>query len=296
MVCPYCGGRRTPWTVYKHRWWVCGGCGNATSELRASLPHDWLPGPIVARLPARLRVDPAVVADPGLQWFVPAHYPSASAEGTPYAGEVEKVRSLLARFDLAATGAILDLSGGPGFVAQALGAGGARVVLTECVPHAVQFARERLGVDTRIFDYQGAPLETVVEGPFDLVMARYSLNHCLDPVRLAASLHHLTGPGAGVLVAGVLSPSRGACLTSALEDGPPRVLWDVGWLVGAFARGGWRLEAAFTTDPPMPYWRPRSPRYRVFSLPWELMPGPLPRDVHQHHPGMLFRREDTWTG
>ncbi len=290
MTCPYCGSGRTPLLVYKHRWWVCPGCGNATSELRADQPGDRLPPWLRDRLPAPLRLDGAEVVDPARQWFVPEHYAAGSAVGTPYAGEAEAFLRLLAQHDLSPRGVILDLSGGPGFVAQALAATADRVVMTDFVPHVVRFARTRLGVDARFYDYQGAPLDTVVEGPFDLVLLRYSINHCLDPRVLARALWRLTADGAAVVIAGFLSPSLGACLTSALEEAPPRVLWDPDWLAAAFVAAGWQVAVRFETHPPMPYWRPRSWRYRVASLPWELRPGPLPRDVHQHHPGLILRR------
>jgi SAM-dependent methyltransferase len=290
VTCPFCGGPRAAQLVYKHRWWRCERCGNASRELRERLPLDGLPAPLRGLLPRSLRVDRAIVGDPARQWFVPEAYPSADPTGTPYAGEVDKVRGLLRRYELDATGAILDLSGGPGFVARALAATAHRVVMTDFVPHIVSFARDRLGVDACFYDYDGPPLPDVVRGPFDLVLSRYSLNFCVDLPRFVTGLNAVTTPGAVLLFAGFLAPSRGALLTSALEDAGPRVLWAPEHVSNVFAEAGWETVARFETDPPMRYWTPRSWRYRLFSLPWELGPGAFPRDVHQYQPGMVLRR------
>ena len=290
MTCPHCGGPPAPLLVYKHRWWVCATCGNATSELRPDQPADRLPSWLAARLPPLLRVNPDAVADPARQWFVPERYPTASAAGTPYQGEAEKVRRLLDHHGIAADGAVLDLSGGPGFVAQSLTTTAGRVVMTDFVPHVVAFARARLGVDARHYDYQGAPLPTVVEGPFDLILSRYSLNFCRDLPAFTRQLNAVAAPDAVLMVAGVISTSRGACLTSAVEDAPPLVLWNPSWFERVFAAAGWQVEARFETDPPMCCWAPRGPWYALFSLPWALRPGPLPPGVRQRQPGFAFRR------
>jgi len=235
-------------------------------------------------------VDPKAHADPSTCWFRADGYLSADPTGTPYEGEPQKVRALLARLGLRSDGAVLDIGGGPGFVAAALAQEARRVVLTEVSAHIVPFARDTLGVDTRTYDFQAHRLADVVDGPFELVLSRYGLDHCLDVRRFARDLAEVVPVGGHLVVAGFIAPTRGACLVSALEDSAPRVLWSESAFDAAFADAGWLLRDRFDADPPMLYWRPHRRGFRLASLPWELAPGPLARDVHQHHPGRCYTR------
>lgn len=288
-MCPYCDGERRAQSVFKKVWWLCAGCGNATAVRRARYPLDRTPRVVRRVLPAQLFADPEILQDPGAAWYVSGTYRGADARETPYAGESQKVRDLLDRFAIDATGSLLDLSGGPGFVARDLLRTARRVVMTEYSAHVLPFARG-LGVDAVAFDYQGAPLETCVTGPFDLILSRYSLNFCRDLAGFLASVNRVASRPATFLLAGFIGPSRGACLTSALEDAGPPVLWHPDFVAAAFKHAGWQVEARFEVDPPMNYWQPRSWRYRLFSLPWEVGRGAFPRDVRQYHHGFVFRR------
>lgn len=278
--CPLCGAPARVQHTYKHEWACCARCGNASRQSRPQLPVDLLPARLSGLLPAALRRD---LRDTQDAWF------SSLEEGTPpHEGEVGLVERLLAAYQLDTSGAILDVGGGPGLVAAHLQRGARRVVLLEHARGALAHAR-KLGVDARSFDFDGPALETVVDGPFDLLLCRFALNWCVDLPRLARSLAALARPGAAALLC-FTTPTRGAVLTSMLEDAAPRVLWSPPWVESVFGGAGWSVQARLEPIPPMPYTRPHGPGWRLFALPWGWLPGPLPRDLLQRHAGLVLTR------
>lgn len=274
-ACPHCRGPVAAYGVYKHRWWVCARCGAATRAARPALLADRLPSRLQARLPPRLRR--AGAADP---FF-------ARPRADTGAAELAEVEGLLRRVGIGAAGRILDVGGGPGFVAAGLGQR-ASVVLLEHSAAALTHARG-LGVDARAFSFEGPPVPEVAPGPFDLVLLRYAVSWCRDLPRLAAGLAAVCRPGARLVVTHVL-PTRGACLGTALEDAAPAVLWSERALLEGLTAADWREEASFEPLPPLPFWAPHRRGYALASAPWALRPGPLPPDLHQRHAGRVFSR------
>jgi len=280
-ACPVCGASAPALGVYKHRWRVCAGCGNASREGRERLLADHLPEFLRRRLPASLRADPAVLVDlPG------ACFPDPAARLAACQREAEEVEHQLSAQGVRAGCRVLDLCGGPGVVLARIG--GAGSTLLEYSRGALRYARETLHLDARFFDFHGAPLPLVAPGPYDLLLCRYGLGWCADLPRLARGMAEVAAPGAVAVLLFVL-PTRGAMLTSALEDYAPRRLWDAGHVATTFALAGWRLDHRFEPCPPMPYWTPHRAGFRLLSLPWLLAPGPLSRDPTQRHAGLVLR-------
>lgn len=279
--CPVCGASAPVQGVYKHRWRVCARCGNASREARDRVAADRLPAPLRRLLPASLSVDPGVLADlPG------TYYPSPEARLAAYQREAEEVDAQLLAQGVATRGRVLDLCGGPGVVLARLGGPGS--TLLEYSREALRYAREELAVDARFFDFQGEALPRIVSGPYDLLLCRYGLAWCLDLPRLASGMAEVAAPGALAVLLWVL-PTRGGLLTSALEDYAPLRLWSEAHVGAVFAEAGWALDHRFEPCPPMPHWRPHRAGFRLFSLPWRLARGPLPRDPFQRHAGLVLR-------
>jgi SAM-dependent methyltransferase len=221
-----------------------------------------------------------VAAAPGTAFF-------ATPDAAAGAAELRDVQRWLAAAGLPAAGRLLDVGGGPGFVAAGL-APAAAVTLLEHSPTAAAHARA-LGVDAHPYDFRGAPISRVASGPFDLVMLRYSVAWCADLPAFAAQLTPVTRPGAALLLTFVL-PTRGACLGTALEDAAPAVLWTEAALLAGFARAGWRPVHRFAPAPPLPFAAPHGRAFAAASWPWAVAPGPLPYEFRQLHAGLVLRR------
>lgn len=90
----------------------------------------------------------------------------------------------------------LDVGCGLGFVARELARRGGRVMGVDSSPDFLEAARARGGVEYRTGDACNlGPLD----GPYDLVCARYLLSHLPEPGRVVSGLSQLLKPG-GFLV------------------------------------------------------------------------------------------------
>jgi len=279
-ACPHCGGAVAAFGVYKHRWWTCLRCGCATREPRPLLPAERLPSFLSSRLPSALLRDPVVTASPGTAFFRGDDSASASRE-------VADVRRWLSDAGVRPEGRVLDVGGGPGFVAADL-MKDADVVLLEHSPHAIGAARSR-GIDARPFDFAGPPLRAVVEGSFNLVLVRYSLGWCRDLPRFFDDLAPIAAPGCALLLTFV-TPSVGAFLGSALEDAAPAVLWEAAHLERVLQTHRWRIDRRFVPTPAMRLADAHGRAFRAFSVPWRIQPAGRSRDLRQHHLGFLAQR------
>lgn len=214
-------------------------------------------------------------------------YTGLNAEKT-HQREVESVESMLARAGVEVSGDVLDISGGPGHVAAHLARRARRVVLTEVVEPALHEARRQRGLDARRFDFDGAPLNEVVDGRFDTLLCRFSLAWCLDLPRLAEGMAAVASPNAQAMLTFV-RPSRGALIGTGLEVCPPRVFWHARFVERVFAAAGWRLESSFEPFPAIPYWKLHGLAHGLVSWPWALLADLPPRDLMQHHAGLVLR-------
>lgn len=266
--CSHCAGPLAGHAAFKNHWWVCARCGLAEREVR----RTWADA-----LPAALPLPPELRREASPAFFT---QPSASLGER----EVTELRGWLRELGLTPRGAVLDVGGGPGFAAASLAGEADRVVLLEHSAPARAHAAG-LGVEVAAFDFERGPLG--VTGPFDLVLARYSLGWCRDLPRFASLLRAEAAPGAAVVLTFVV-PTRGAAWMSAFEDLAPWRLWPPQVVVGTFAAAGFKLERTFAPRPPMSWAEPHGWRKRLATLPLRLRPSPLPPASHQEHAGLLL--------
>lgn len=83
---------------------------------------------------------------------------------------------------------VLEISGGPGFLAQAMQAAAARVVVTEFSALAADGMARSLQVNAVKFDYNSDDIDRLLEGPFDVVLIINSIGFCNDLRSFVASL------------------------------------------------------------------------------------------------------------
>lgn len=260
--CPRCAAPARLARVGPQRWWVCPGCGNASRAPRPGEP------------------------DGRAGWWT-----DIEGRADAHRGEVPIALELLARAGVTVAGDVLEIGGGPGFVAAALASRARRVVLTEYVDAARVYASERLGLDARVYAFGGPPLRDAVDGAFDLILCRYALGWCADLPRLAAELRPVAAPGA-TLVLAFVTPSQGALLCSAWEELPPLTLWSPDHVERTFAAAGWTSARRFEALPPMHHGQPHGRAWRLRASLWARWPGPLPRDPMQRHAGLVLRYGD----
>jgi SAM-dependent methyltransferase len=123
-------------------------------------------------------------------------------EAAPVQSDPIALARLVRAADLPIGGLVLDAGCGPGLVAAALLAAGARVVGVDLSAEMIERARGRcapFGARARFL--QASVFDPVVDplGPFDAALSRYVLHHVVDPAAFLARQVELLRPG-GVLV------------------------------------------------------------------------------------------------
>ena len=153
--------------TYKRHWHFCRECGDASPVEKAKYPWDFLPAPEFKK---------GAVADEAdmYNYFVEKPHIEFSVKDGLYF-----IESCLDanRIDLKGK-RVLDISGGNGHVADELRKRGANVTLTEINLPALAYAKETLGLETRVFNFNTDRIHERVTGPYDIVCLRAVIMFC----------------------------------------------------------------------------------------------------------------------
>jgi ubiquinone/menaquinone biosynthesis C-methylase UbiE len=226
--------------TYKHVWRSCNDCGNVFRERKGTYLIKRLPVAIQRRIPrlGYFLADPAITGSDGSAIY---DYMSTyeAPDATKYATEfVDFRRDVLDRFGIDVSAkTVLDVSGGPGFLAKQLGGVAKKVVMTEFNQPTVDFARERLGIPAFRFDFNADDISRLTDDVYDVVLIRYAINFCTDIPRFLASLKRLLHRDSVIFISYVM-PSLGVCLRWQLDDYTYPVLYNPETMARLFAEAG----------------------------------------------------------
>jgi ubiquinone/menaquinone biosynthesis C-methylase UbiE len=189
LVCPICSGTAFSCVrTYKHDWHQCDTCETVIRERRPHYPLDLTPirwlikHSILNRIygATLLRVH-EVVAEENVFYDLYGEVAAAGTKGTKWEPLAEMRMADFARQSIDIKGkSVLEISGGPGFLAQAMQKVARRVVVTEFSNSAAQGMAKYLGVEAVKFDYNSDRIDHCVTGPFDVVLIIYSIAFCND--------------------------------------------------------------------------------------------------------------------
>jgi hypothetical protein len=186
--------------TYKHDWHQCGDCGTVRRERRPSYPLDNFPirtlinRSILKRLfgATLLRVH-EVVAEEKKFYDLYGEVSAKGPEGTKWAAMTPMRLEDFERCGIYLAGkSVLEISGGPGFLAKAIHPIAKRVVVTEFSQSAADGMAESLGIETVKFDYNNDSIDQCVKGEFDVIVIIYSLGFCDDVRAFAQSLRAIS--------------------------------------------------------------------------------------------------------
>jgi SAM-dependent methyltransferase len=205
-TCPICGSRHLARVnSYKHHCFVCNDCNNVSHEKKqGKYLLEWvLPRAVFKRmLPPkaflRLFHDRG---DIGAADFYDVYANECRDISDRRRSEVDLLLDQLSLAGIDIDGkAVLDVSGGPGYVAAALAGRTTRFLVTEYSEKATRAMHDVLGIEAVPFDYATDRLDEIITGKFDLILLRSSIIFCPDLDALAGSLRRLLTPGGHVLV------------------------------------------------------------------------------------------------
>lgn len=197
VVCSNCSGVNfSTVPTYKHFWHRCNDCGTVHRERRARYPLDIPPfrtlitRTVLNKIFGRTLLPVQEVVEEGRKYY--DFYDQAAAEGAAGTKWEPLTNQRLADFakhgiELAGR-TVLEISGGPGFLAKAMQGVAKRVVVTEFSQQAAEGMAQSLGIEAVKYDYNSDNLEQCVKGPFDVVLIIYSIGFCND---LRAFVHEL---------------------------------------------------------------------------------------------------------
>jgi len=228
--------------TFRHRWILCQETGNAYSiKKKPGLIH-WL-------LQVNQRRKQKKSSYSIYDYFTSPDHIQWSLE------EAQKVvHDIFTAHNINPSGKrILDISGGNGHVADELRKLGATMVLTEVNDVAIEYARNKLNVETYKFDFQADTLSKVVEGKFDIVLIRAAMMFCVDVERFLTDLEKLLKPGAIVVMQYCVVPTLGVLLRTQDDEYSYLALYQADTLIEFCQKHGIRLVDRQDEIDPEPY-------------------------------------------
>lgn len=204
--CPICSSQHlTRLNTYKHFCYVCNDCNNAFHvKKEGRYFFEWfLPRTIFRRvLPPkaflRLFRDQGDISAADFYDVYAEECRNISDERQ---SEVEQLLDQLSLAGIVIDGkAVLDISGGPGFVARQLKDRCARFVVTEFSSRATAAMADVMNIETIKFDYNSDRLGDLFPDRFDLILIRSSIIFCPNLDVFVASLGSVLADGGHVLI------------------------------------------------------------------------------------------------
>lgn len=216
--------------TYKHHWIICQKTGNAYSVKKKPGMINRLTQAYKSRKKSSYSIYDYFTSPSHIQWSLEESRKVISEIFNHYKIEPNGKR-------------ILDVSGGNGHVANELKKLGAEVVLTEVNDNAIEYARDKLQVETYKFDFQADSLNKVVNGKFDVVLLRAALMFCVDLERFLSDLKQLLAPDAIVVMQYCVIPTLGVLLRTQNDEYSYLALYQPETLIQFCERHGLALIA-----------------------------------------------------
>lgn len=241
--CIFCGyAKITLINTYKHYWVYCEVCGNAVRFRKERYIFDFIPKRFLSKLPKGstlfFLLNRQKDKEDFYDYYLENNQMHVSAQGTKWEGELDSLTKELLKFDISLKDKkVLDISGGPGFLAQELKNICKEVVVTEYSQVSVDRMKNILKLDVFKYDYNSDEINRIINNQFDIVLIRYSINFCQDVKRMLSSLKKILHNDSIVYVSFV-PPTLGVYLRWQFDDYTYHILYDPETLARLFAEEG----------------------------------------------------------
>ncbi|MFA6129457.1 MAG: methyltransferase domain-containing protein [Candidatus Omnitrophota bacterium] len=294
--CEFCGGKKaTVINTYKHYWVYCTNCGNIVRRRKKTYLLEFIPKSIFLKLPKGKTLFSMLNRNKDKDAFYDYYLGDNQGQGivrrTKWEGELESLTKELSRFDISLQNKrVLDISGGPGFLVQDLKNICKEAVVTEYSQVAVDRMKDLLKVNAVKFDYDTDKIGKVVNGKFDIVLIRASINFCLDIRKMLVSLKNILHQDSIVYVS-FTPPTLGACLRWQFDDYTYHILYNPETLARLFAEEGLVAFAKYEMAR-YHYLRGRHLRFLPLMIPYQIINSAknCNRELMQKCLVMIFRK------
>lgn len=237
--------------VYKHIWFHCPLCNNASKIKKENYALQ-----ILSSLSVLIRFLIKIPKGRGLYNLLLNlgkneagidlydHYledGNTSSVGTPWEGESTAVLEKLRQHIPSDLGKmkVLDVSGGPGYVISELRQHFSEVAVTEYSPQTVKRMKELLGLNFYQYDFNSMQLRDVVHKKFGLVLSRHAINFSIDINDLARNLSEIVEKNGFLYLSFVINNVQ-TMVRWQMEDYIYEHLFDCDFLVELFGKYGFR--------------------------------------------------------
>jgi hypothetical protein len=291
--CPVCGGTSFGQIdSYKHTWLLCRRCGNATRRRKeAYLIPRILPNIVGDRLSARVRnkfypIDEVREDESRFYEYYSEVLDKSLKDDSKWHEQSSVVSRQLGGDGFSWGGKrVLDVSGEPGFFAKEVEEAEGSVVITGYSPVVAEAMRKYLGLEAVKFDYNVDDIGEVVDGNFDVVLIRYSINFCNDLRGFARELRDRVHEGSKVLVS-FTTPTLGCCLRWQHDEYTYNVLYRPDTMRDVFGEQGFELVSSID-EGSYGFMDERRLWQRIFAVPYAvsglLDGGGIDRDLSQRN-------------
>lgn len=161
------------------------------------------------------------------------------------------LNKIIIRNGLPLNGHILDISGGPGGVAELLGQHaaqyGGKVYVTELTPRSVAYMKKRLSVRVEKYDFNNDDLADIFETKFDVILVRGCINYCTEMAKFIESLRKVINPNGLVFVSSYL-PTLGTLLRWQFDVHFCTALYNPETIARFFSEGGFRIKMRYEAE------------------------------------------------
>ena len=240
-------------STYKRFWRLCRECGTATPVPRARYPLAFMPQ-------KDLKPAPEIDAQAMYDYFTQdTHIQYSIDDACDF-----QVKYLVPGGISVDGKRVLDLSGGNGHFVNELRRQGARVSLTEFNKQTVDYARRAHDFEAVYeYDMNVHELAKLVDGHFDMILARANIMFCLNLPHFVDQLRACLKSGGIVIVNNAVTPTLGVLVRVQLDEHSYSALRQPETIVNAFTAADFVLHRRHDeTDQSMyvydhdflPYW------------------------------------------
>lgn len=255
FTCRFCGSNDdSKIKTYKSIWISCDNCGNIVRILRDRFPLEFVPKRLFGSTkfqqnPTGIRgqlyhvLYRAEEGDEIYDYYLDESQKarggySLSSKGTKWEGESEHLLGELLEWGVTLNDKkVLEISGGPGFVAQELLSECRKWMVTEYNQSSVEKMKKVLGLDVIKFDFNTDNLCELVDDTFDLVFLRHGINYCTDARKLLSSIKKIIHKDS-LIYCSFTQPTLASCLRWSLDDYVFAVLYNPETIQKLFAEEG----------------------------------------------------------
>ena len=250
-ICQVCNSTNlVKFNSYKHHCYACGDC-NSIHHVKKNGKYflEWfLPVKLLSKLLPREAVLRLFHAPP--EGFKPSEFYDGYANEALYnnkikLSQIHQLTDLLEiqNIDISEF-SVLDISGGPGVLVQALKEKCKRAVVTEYSETSVNQMKKSLNIEAVKFDYLNDELEEVLDSKYDLVLIRSSIIFCSDIDKLMESISKILNPNGYILLETII-PTLGEVFWWQQMEYKFPIIYSQMSLESIFYRSGYILKDGY---------------------------------------------------